>query len=202
MKDLPSTMSGTKQGLRSYSCYQKEGHLDFIKQGERNRNILKKIYFSISGPSTIYNDSFGKSASDVIFLSIIFSDIKLSSLLLSHVPLFCDPMACSLPSSSVHGISQARTLEWIAISVSRSSSWLRNRTCVSCIAGRFFTTEPPGKPHPGPVSQISYQHVIGNWRENKTNPRKTKDEKTKITKFKKQGKGPINYYDDFYCFVW
>ena len=46
---------------------------------------------------------------------------------------------CSLLHSSVHGIPQARKLEWVAISSSRGSSQLRNRTRVSCIAGRFFT---------------------------------------------------------------
>ena len=47
----------------------------------------------------------------------------------------------------VHAISQARILEWVAISLSRGSSQLRDRTCISCMAGRFFTTEPPGKLH-------------------------------------------------------
>ena len=51
----------------------------------------------------------------------------------------CDPMDCSLSGSSVRGIFQARMLEWIAISFSRGSSQLRNRTRVSCTAGRFFT---------------------------------------------------------------
>ena len=58
----------------------------------------------------------------------------------------CDPMDCSLPGSSVHGIFQARILEWLAISFSRGSSWPRDRTHISCITGRFFITEPPGKP--------------------------------------------------------
>ena len=48
------------------------------------------------------------------------------------------PMDCGPPASSVHGILQARTLEWAAISFSRRSSWPRNRTQVSSIAGRFF----------------------------------------------------------------
>ena len=52
---------------------------------------------------------------------------------------FCDPMNCSLPGSSVHGIFQARILEWVAISFSRGSSQPRVQTWVSCIAGRFFT---------------------------------------------------------------
>ena len=50
-------------------------------------------------------------------------------------------MNCSLPGSSVHGMSQARILEWVAISFSRRSSQTRDRTYDSRIAGGFFTTE-------------------------------------------------------------
>ena len=49
-----------------------------------------------------------------------------------------DPMDCSPTSSSVHGILQARILEWVAISFARGSSRSRDWTHVSCIAGRFF----------------------------------------------------------------
>ena len=61
----------------------------------------------------------------------------------------CDPLDHRLPGFCVHGMFQARTLEWVAISSFRGSSQPRDETCVSCIsctAGRFFTTEPPGKP--------------------------------------------------------
>ena len=51
-----------------------------------------------------------------------------------------DPMDGSLPGFSVRGILQLRILEWVAISFSRGSSWLRDQTWVSRIAGRFFTT--------------------------------------------------------------
>ena len=55
-------------------------------------------------------------------------------------------MDYSLPGSSVHGISQARILEWVAISFSMGSSWPRDQTRVSFIGRRvFFTTEPPEK---------------------------------------------------------
>ena len=54
-------------------------------------------------------------------------------------PTLCDPMNCSLPGSSIHGILQARVLEWVAISFSRGSSRPRDRTWVSCIVGRCFT---------------------------------------------------------------
>ena len=51
----------------------------------------------------------------------------------------CDPMDCSPPGSSVHGILQARVLEWVAIPFSKGSSQPSNQTQVSCIAGGFFT---------------------------------------------------------------
>ena len=54
-------------------------------------------------------------------------------------------MDFSLPGSSVHGIFQARIPQWVAISSSRGSSWPRDQTHVSCIAGRRFNSEPPGK---------------------------------------------------------
>ena len=50
----------------------------------------------------------------------------------------CNPMDCSPPGSSVHGILQARILEWVAIRFFRGSSWPRDRTQVSHIAGRYF----------------------------------------------------------------
>ena len=54
-------------------------------------------------------------------------------------PILCDPIDCSLPGSSVHGIFQAIVLEWVAISFSRGSSQPRARTRVSHIVDRRFT---------------------------------------------------------------
>ena len=51
----------------------------------------------------------------------------------------CDHMDFKSPGSSVHGILQARILEWVAISFSRGSSWPRDQTWDSCIIDRFFT---------------------------------------------------------------
>ena len=70
----------------------------------------------------------------------------------------CDPMDCSPPGSSVHGILQARILEWVAISYSRGSSQPMDQTYVSYIcllhwqAGSLLLV-PPGKP------QIVYRGV-------------------------------------------
>ena len=69
--------------------------------------------------------------------------------LLSRVWLFVIPWTVSLPGSSVHEILQASILEWVAISSSRGSPQSRDHThmsCISCVAGGFFTTAPPGKP--------------------------------------------------------
>ena len=57
---------------------------------------------------------------------------------LSRVRLFATHMDCSLPSSFLHGILQARVLEWVAISFFRGSSWPKDRTRVSHIVGRRF----------------------------------------------------------------
>ena len=74
-------------------------------------------------------------------------------------PTLWDPMDCSLPGFSVHGIFQARILEWVAISFSRGSSWPRDQTQVSCIAGRRFTLwatrEAPPVHKRGPLFFVS-----------------------------------------------
>ena len=56
----------------------------------------------------------------------------------SSCQTLCDPMDCSLPGSSLHGILQPRVLEWVAISFSTGSSQPRVQTRVSCIPGRRF----------------------------------------------------------------
>ena len=80
----------------------------------------KKKYFAVTGEIFI---KYAESESEVA----------------QSCPTLCDPMDCSLSGSSIHGIFQARVLEWIAISFSRGSSRPRNRTWVSRIAGRRFT---------------------------------------------------------------
>ena len=54
-----------------------------------------------------------------------------------------DPTDCSIPGSSIHGIFQARVLEWVAIPFSRGSSWPRDHTQISRIVGRAFTIWTP-----------------------------------------------------------
>ena len=72
-----------------------------------------------------------------------------------QVVFFCVPMDCSRPGSSFHGISQARILEWVAISFSRGSSRPRklNQTAPTLTGGFFFTREA--------------QHSLLHWHENR-----------------------------------
>ena len=65
---------------------------------------------------------------------------------LQSCPTLCDPIDGSPPGSPIPGILQARTLEGVAISFSRGSSQAKDRTLIFALAGRFFTTEPPGRP--------------------------------------------------------
>ena len=82
-----------------------------------------------------------------MFLSIFLSTClgmyigrwKIESEVTQLCQTLCNPVDCSLPGSSIHGILQARILEWVAISFSMGSSWPRDWTQVSCIAGRSFT---------------------------------------------------------------
>ena len=84
--------------------------------------------------------------SQPLFVNLLTDKMNRRMVHIQPCPTLCDPVNCSPPGSSVQGISQARILEWVAIYFSRGSPQLRDQTQVSCIAGRFFTTEPPGKP--------------------------------------------------------
>ena len=72
-------------------------------------------------------------------LKSIFLFLVVVELVAQLCPTVCDPVNCSPPGSSVHGILQARILEWIAIPFSRWSSQPRDQIQVSWTAGRFFT---------------------------------------------------------------
>ena len=77
--------------------------------------------------------------------------------------IFATPWTVALPGSfSVHGLFQARILEWVAISFYRGSSCPRDQTgvsCASCIASRFFTAEPLGKPQER-ISSVRFSRSV------------------------------------------
>ena len=75
-------------------------------------------------------------------IELIFTLLSTSSSLcmcMLSCQTLCSPMDCSPPVSFVHGILQARVLEWVGILFSRGSSWPRNRMRISCITSGFFT---------------------------------------------------------------
>ena len=94
---------------------------------------------------------FHKKEQNIIFCNIQVIDISLmSACMLSCFSCvwLSATLWTSLPGSSVHGIFQARILEWVAMPFSRESSQTKDQTrvsCNSCIA-EFFTVESPGKP--------------------------------------------------------
>ena len=91
--------------------------------------MLLSIHFTLSFlPNThVHNSALYVCVSTVLVL------------VAQSCPTLCDPMVCSSPGFCVHEIFQARILEWVAISFSRGSSRPKDRTQVSCTAGRFFT---------------------------------------------------------------
>ena len=82
----------------------------------------------------------GSRSYDYSSFAIIRFRKKVKSL--SRVPTLCDPVGCSLPSSSVYGILQARILEWVAI----SNPWIEPG--FPALEADTLTSEPPGKPKP------------------------------------------------------
>ena len=76
--------------------------------------------------------------------SLLWAELKVKVLVTQSCPTLCDPMDYRPPGSSVHGILQARILEWVAVSFS-SGSYLQ--TQVSCMTGRFLTIWATSKAH-------------------------------------------------------
>ena len=115
----------------------------------------------------------------VLWLYICMSIYTMHMHVLSHVRL-CNTMSCSPPGSSVHGISQARKLEWIAISSSRGSSRPRDQTHVSCFSrtGRWVLYH--WATWEAPIYTVHthiynhYKHFFNHWKKTW----RTKDKKT------------------------
>ena len=139
-----------------------------LSQPEKSENVCVSVVSDLSDPmdcslsgSSVHGDSPGKNTGVGChtLLQGIFP-IQGSNLGLLHykqilyhlshgrkvkvlVTQLCltlwDPTDCGPPGSSVHGVLQARILEWVAVLISRGSSWPRDCTRASRIAGRFFT---------------------------------------------------------------
>ena len=110
--------------------------------------LVLLVSLSLNQRNTVLITTTLQQASITGKTAIFFKDVLAVSILClvaQLCPTLCDSLDCSPPGSSVHGIFQARILDWVAISFSRGSSWPKHWTCVSCIAGRFFTSWVVGK---------------------------------------------------------
>ena len=128
------------------------GNLVELLSGGKSHNGGSSSNFWILELSTLSLQQFVNHGSDYSIPALV----PVCVLITQSRPMFCDLMNCSPPGSSVHGILQARILEWVAIPFSRGSSWPRDWTCVSCIAGRFFTEFP----QQFPITSLSWETVI------------------------------------------
>ena len=122
MENRPVWMWSRHLGKKSESVPKERGHTWFSPEGCATFQGLTPAGLSHSCVSR------GRKGASL--------HVKWQSL--GHVRL-CDPMDCSPPGSSVHGILQARILEWVAMPSSRGSCQPRGRTQVSNIADGFFT---------------------------------------------------------------
>ena len=123
----PAWTSGSSRFM--YCCIppKKENLVKFSK------NYTSLWYLKQNSPSP------PSSQLSKMVASLVVQWIRILSRLAQSCPTHCNPMDCSLPGSSVHGIFQAIVLEWIVISFSRGSSQPRDWTQVSLIVDRRFT---------------------------------------------------------------
>ena len=99
------------------------------------RSIPQPSYDKQKHFQTLHNIPWGEKSPSKIPACVYAKSIQ-------SCPTLCNPMDCSPPGSSVHGILQTRILEWVAMPFSKEFSWPRDQIYISCIAGGFFTTEP------------------------------------------------------------
>ena len=124
------------------SCLTLFKHTDCTVHGILQARILEWVAYTFSSGYSHARNQTGVSCIAYRFFTIgAIREVALESEseVAQLCPTLCDPMDSNLPGSAVHGIFQARILEWAAISVSRGSSQPRDRTRVSCIADRRFT---------------------------------------------------------------
>ena len=123
--------------------------------------ILISVGEKVEGGGVSHGTNSLTTAEGWLYLQFLFNFVLplLCVLVTQSCPTLCDPTNCSPPGFSVHGILQTRILEWVAIPFSRGTSWPRDGTLVSCIAGRFFTVWATGKSFPLLCTQLKQEFV-------------------------------------------
>ena len=134
-----------QRSIRHGLCPQGIYKLEVVSYSSKSFHSVNRNYKLIKESKQVYSRSPLGNITTLILQLMSFSKAVVTKLCLTLTA----PWTVVQPGSSLHGTSQARILEWITISFSRGSSPPRDQThisCVSCIAGRFLTTELPGKP--------------------------------------------------------
>ena len=130
--------------ITSLNLFKDSSWLSFKSTGgEGGIELLWKVWRSKMWP--LYSSCKGQKVF-LLSLWLCFS-VYMCVLVAKSCLTLCDPMDCGPPGSSVHGILQARILEWVAISFSRGSSQLRDQIPRSpALQADYLPSEPPGKP--------------------------------------------------------
>ena len=118
-------------------CHQKVHKQDMLERVQRKRNPLTLLVGMQTSIATMENS---------VEIPLKAGNRTPIAKSLQSCPTLCDPTDCSLSGSSIHGIFQARVLEWVAISFSRGSSRAQDQTTSPAVAGEFFTAEPWASP--------------------------------------------------------
>ena len=167
--------------MNSISVSPLSRHMTYLLVGVTNTGLSQEASFLFQMVRTLFKVRFSRNQAKVLTRYLIGHQTYRFFLLISwlYAPSPQASLGCicvssvasvvsdtlqiptdySLLGSSVHGILQARILEWVAMPSSRGSSQPRVQTsnsCVSCTAGRFFTTEPPRKPQSSLTAPLKY----------------------------------------------
>ena len=131
-----------------WKCNTKEMQYKYLEKKKKVHTFLKTHPFLVTVRFPLWPAR--KPNGQKINYSPLMDSLVVLVWLLS-CPALCNCMDCSLPGSAMHGIFQARILEWVTVSFSRGSSQPRDWTHIFCLAhGLLFNTELPGKPHEFP----------------------------------------------------
>ena len=135
----PQSMEFSRQEYKSGLSFPSPGDLPY--PGIEPRSLALQA-------DTLPSEPPGKAVVDISLsmriitsscISVAANGIGMKVLVTQSCPTLCNPRDCNLSGSLVHGILQARILEWVAIRFSKGSSRPRDQAWVSCTAGRFFT---------------------------------------------------------------
>jgi hypothetical protein len=141
----PVLLPGESQGWGSLvgCCLwgrTESGTTEAAQQQQQQAHIYSlRLAFGDGANSCTFSPHSGRTYPLNSWRSFLRTHSEVKMLVTQSCLTLCDPIDCNPPGSSVHGIRQARILEWVALSFSRGSSQPRKLNQVSCNAGRFFT---------------------------------------------------------------